>query len=183
MMSVHTHYCPHSHALWLMGSQMECKMCSHTHYCRKFNSYSKKVLNLVTWTYLNTGFPVNPVNSTFVLKAIFVNFPDSAWEWSLLTTLLTTLVIAFHMKTTFTGHASRHLTYWPKCVLHSDWLCMTFSLPFLERCGGVVVVTELWVVANISSSLELQHKVPRLIYSSLWTKSAQIYTWLRILHE
>ena len=67
-------------------------------------SYSKKS----TWN--KTIFPVNPVNLQFCgltilkifapQKTVFIDFPDSAWELS----LLTTIIINFHMDTTFTWH-------------------------------------------------------------------------------
>ena len=73
-------------------------------------SYSKKSTWNKILTYLKAIFPVNPLNSQFcgltILKTfapqntVFMDFPDSAWELS----LLTTIIINFHMDTTFTWH-------------------------------------------------------------------------------
>ena len=96
----HQPYCPHCHVLWLMTSQNQHPLMTsrwkilfpRTSALHTFQegSYFKKVLEIklyFQWILLTQSF-VAILNTFAPKKSDFMHFPDNAWEWSWLTTLI-----------------------------------------------------------------------------------------------
>ena len=76
---------------WLNSEKSECELNVSEGFWVRVGIGLESLLEFCGYTMLNTFAPQ---------KSVFIDFLDNAWEWN----LLTTLIVNFQVKATFTPH-------------------------------------------------------------------------------